>query len=772
VPLTYSFPGVYVEEIPSGVRTITGVSTSVTAFAGSARRGPINRAVHLLSYSDFERSFGGLSADSDMSYAVRQFFLNGGSDAWVIRLALNPVAASFTLQTAAAADVLEVTARDEGLAGNDIELRVDYNAGNPASNFNLTVSYAPVDSPSDARREVFNDLSMNSQNARYVETVVNAASQLVTVKRVASPALLGALSAGVSLSGELTQGGNLVDVATLVDPSHNQFQVSVNGTTPVAVTIAPGDITGANPTDRLTALCSAIQTKVQAGQGTNPQLAGFTCAVQDGNRIKMTSSATTEFSSVQVLPGSRNDVAARLKLGALNGGTETDAAAGLRPAEKPDRGSLTSGVFGNNDLNTLPSNAKNSLVISLDGDSPSAVSLGTTAAAGADLAAKLADVAARLTAAVRALKPSRPAYSGFTARANDAGDRLILESGTRGAGSSVVVNAADAASIADELHLLAGATSTQPQNLMLRNGNEQPYNDQQALGVFIADRSTRKGIYALEAVDLFNILCLPGVTDPAILADTAAYCEERRAFLIVDAPETVTTPDQMVTLAQGVSLPKSRNAAAYFPWICVADPLAGGQLRPMPPSGAIAGLYARTDSTRGVWKAPAGTEATVVGALGVAYTMTDLQNGTLNPLGINAIRVFPVYGTVAWGARTLRGADQMADEYKYIPVRRLALFIEESLYRGTQWVVFEPNDEPLWSQIRLNVGAFMNNLFRQGAFQGKTPREAYFVKCDKETTTQNDINLGIVNILVGFAPLKPAEFVVIQLQQMAGQIQA
>jgi hypothetical protein len=126
---------------------------------------------------------------------------------------------------------------------------------------------------------------------------------------------------------------------------------------------------------------------------------------------------------------------------------------------------------------------------------------------------------------------------------------------------------------------------------------------------------------------------------------------------------------------------------------------------------------------------------------------------------------------VVWGSRTLRGSDQLADDYKYIPVRRLALYIEESLYRGTQWVVFEPNDNPLWAQIRLNVGAFMQNLFRQGAFQGKTPTDAYFVKCDSETTTQNDIDLGTVNIVVGFAPLKPAEFVVIQLQQMAGQIQ-
>jgi len=151
--------------------------------------------------------------------------------------------------------------------------------------------------------------------------------------------------------------------------------------------------------------------------------------------------------------------------------------------------------------------------------------------------------------------------------------------------------------------------------------------------------------------------------------------------------------------------------------------------------------------------------------------MSDLENGRLNPLGVNCLRSFPVIGPVAWGARTMRGADVLTDQWKYLPVRRLALFIEESLYRGTQWIVFEPNDEPLWSSIRLNVGAFMNSLFRQGAFQGRTPRDAYLVKCDAQNNPQNDIDRGIVNILVGFAPLKPAEFVIIHIQQLAGQIQ-
>ena len=208
-------------------------------------------------------------------------------------------------------------------------------------------------------------------------------------------------------------------------------------------------------------------------------------------------------------------------------------------------------------------------------------------------------------------------------------------------------------------------------------------------------------------------------------------------------------------------------SAIFFPRITIDR--QGKQVN-VGPAGAIAGLCARTDGTRGVWKAPAGTDADLRGVLGLERKLSDGENGVTNPRAVNTIRIFP-NGIVNWGARTNDGDDDFASEYKYIPIRRLALYIEESLYRGLKWVVFEPNDEPLYSQIRLNVGAFMHNLFRQGAFQGQTPRDAYFVKCDQETTTQNDRNLGIVNIIVGFAPLKPAEFVILYLQQMAGQIE-
>jgi phage tail sheath protein FI len=293
------------------------------------------------------------------------------------------------------------------------------------------------------------------------------------------------------------------------------------------------------------------------------------------------------------------------------------------------------------------------------------------------------------------------------------------------------------------------------------------------------DAVAKTGLRALEKADLFNILCIPpdtrgGGIDNDVWSDAAAYCMSRRAFLIVDPPPSwtanpanaVSAASNGVRTAAPVTGLQSRNAAIFFPRLVMRDPLRDNQLDSFAPCGAIAGIFAKTDATRGVWKAPAGLDAAVIGVERLELQLTDAENGQLNPIAVNCLRSFPGAGRVVWGARTLRGTDQLGDEYKYIPVRRLALFIEESLYRGTQWVVFEPNDEPLWAQIRLNLGAFMQRLFRQGAFKGASPRDAYFVKCDRETTTQDDIDRGIVNIVVGFAPLKPAEFVVISIQQI------
>jgi len=286
----------------------------------------------------------------------------------------------------------------------------------------------------------------------------------------------------------------------------------------------------------------------------------------------------------------------------------------------------------------------------------------------------------------------------------------------------------------------------------------------------------KEGLYALENTDIFNILCIPPYNtqdnaDTEVLTEAALFCERHRAILLVDPPAEWRSVEKARDGLLEYLQSRSKNVAIYFPRLMQSDPFKADAQSAFAPCGAVAGILARTDAQRGVWKAPAGTEAMLVGVNNLSVALTDADSGILNPLGINCLRTLPAVGRVVWGARTVVGDDRLASEWKYLPVRRLALFIEESLYRGTQWVVFEPNDEPLWAQIRLNLGAYMHSLFRQGAFQGKMPRDAYFVKCDRETTTPDDINRGIVNIHVGFAPLKPAEFVVIKLQQMAGQLE-
>ncbi len=318
---------------------------------------------------------------------------------------------------------------------------------------------------------------------------------------------------------------------------------------------------------------------------------------------------------------------------------------------------------------------------------------------------------------------------------------------------------------------------TPPPSLTLGNGNAGTLLAPTDQG-FALQLASGAPIYSvLDSVPIVNIVCVPGLTtdttDGASAIDALQqFCAGARAFYIVDSPQNANVPsaDQAVKNAgntlQNNANSGAANSAMYFPWVWAPDPLAGGLPALMPPCGLVAGVYAATDASRGVWKAPAGIDAGLSGITGLQYTLTDLQNGQLNPLGVNCLRYFPSYSNVVWGARTLVGADTVGSQWKYVPIRRFALFLESSLYDGTQWVVFEPNDETLWGQIRLNVGAFMQGLFLKRAFQGTTPQQAYFVKCDAENNPQSSINQGIVTVTVGFAPLYPAEFVIIQIQQM------
>jgi phage tail sheath protein FI len=400
---------------------------------------------------------------------------------------------------------------------------------------------------------------------------------------------------------------------------------------------------------------------------------------------------------------------------------------------------------------------------------------------GTEALASKEELRARLEAAIQATALANPSISAELAGARVAliADRLVVSMGGRADASVAITNngvdltAQSLGFPASIINLAAYSPSIVPTlaqaTATLGDDGTAP-GASEILGTFDA----KTGMYALRDVDLFNLLVLPdalGSTD-SVLSEAMTFCEAERAFLVADLPESANTLALAQDWIKKPATPKSANAAAYFPRPLIPDSLQGYRPRKMAGAGAIAGLFARTDASRGIWKAPAGTDASLRGPTSFEVALTDMENGTINPLGLNANRAFPVYGNVVWGARTLVGSDQMASQWKYIPVRRVALFIEESLYRGTKWVVFEPNDEPLWAQIRLSIGTFMHGMFRQGAFQGASPRQAYLVKCDSETTTQADIDLGIVNIIVGFAPLKPAEFVVIKITQLAGQLEA
>jgi phage tail sheath protein FI len=525
MPTNPTYPGVYIEEVPSGSRTIVGVATSITAFIGRAKRGPVDTPILIQNFGEFTRWFGEIWVRSTLGYAVQQYFINGGAQAIIVRVHNGAVSPTITLDDGGGGTAMVLEADNPGEWGNNLRVIVDHDTVDGASHrFNLTIqefdpnsgdnTAVPPIPPVTSQEEVYLNVSVDEDDPRYVNKVLeNSLLVNVTAAPTARP-----------------------------------------GATPLPA---------AGPVELNATLSSATGT--------------------DGNEITV------------------NEI------------TEDSA---------------------------------------LEGE--------------------------------------------------------------------------------------------------------------------------RRGLWSLDKADIFNMLVIPplnrnngDIPFGTVYTKALTYCEKRRAMLIMDPSSAWVRPGLAVAAARGGDYPKHKNGVIYFPRVRLPDPLKENRLETFAPAGLMAGVIARTDAQRGVWKAPAGTEASMLGVRELGYKMTDGENGQLNPLGVNCLRTFPVIGRVVWGARTTAGADQLASEWKYLPVRRLALYIEESLYRGTQWAVFEPNDAPLWAQLRKAVGGFMQNLFRQGAFQGATPAEAYLVKCDSETTPQADIDRGIVNIIVGFAPLKPAEFVIIKIQQLA-----
>ena len=312
-------------------------------------------------------------------------------------------------------------------------------------------------------------------------------------------------------------------------------------------------------------------------------------------------------------------------------------------------------------------------------------------------------------------------------------------------------------------------------------------------GELVGNGKQRKGIATLEGVDEVAIVAAPGFTDPASYDAILTHCEllgDRVAIL--DGPAEADNMEQLTTVASTGTAKSKKTAAGdagtptdttpvgglrarmskggygalYFPWITITDPLAPPNLVDVPPSGHIAGIYARTDATRGVHKAPA--NETVRGALDVTYPVTRAEQAVLNPGSVNCLRKFATQGILVWGARTL---DDEASPWRYVPVRRFFNQVEESIMDGTNWVVFEPNDRSLWKSITRDISAFLTSQWRQGALMGATPEEAFFVKCDEETNPPEEIDQGKVTTIVGLAPVKPAEFVIFRIGQTASGAQ-
>lgn len=762
MPSTLSYPGVYIEEVPSGVRTISGVATSVTAFVGYTARGAINKPVRIFNYGDYEREFGGLHRDSDVSYAVQQFFMNGGADAYVVRLAAGAAPASVDLAAPAGGVVLRLFAASAGTWGNHLRATVDYASANPYGSFNLTLRRVKLTNGKEVteEQEEFRNLSMNSRSPNYVVGVVNAGSRLVRVERPALT-LVDANDRGFSLGRNDLTGVSL-------DATHSTVTGVLNGSEPFELVV---ETFGTGPAAIVTGLNNAIAERSLDDRllavRTKADGTGTGSFILLRSRHKAGDPGTgAEFSSVTITQAPANDASARLGLGLANGGREREAAAARRPAP--------TGTTGG-DHTLTAANVGGLMNIAINDERPAptgtTVLMGATAVTVPPTAAG-PGLATAVQAAINALP--NPLAQAVTVQwvANalrvrlpeDAFPHAVISFTGAGATALKLPVVADPSS-SPQAYGLGVAVNVGGQANGLRGADGLPPTAAEYLG----SEADKTGIHALRGVDLFNLLCLPGTprlqgAQAVVVQAAIALCEQERAFLIIDPPG-----DSTLALVEpwAANLTRSRNSAVYFPWIQAADPLDNFRLRSMPPSGAVAGVFARTDAQRGVWKAPAGTEAVLNGTQGLSVALTDMETGTLNPKAVNVLRSFPVYGRVVWGARTRAGADENTDEYKYVPIRRLALYIEETLFRNTQWVVFEPNDEPLWAQIRLNVGAFMNGLFRQGAFQGRSPRDAYLVKCDAETTTQYDVDRGIVNLLVAFAPLKPAEFVVIRIQQKA-----
>lgn len=776
---SYLHPGVYIEEIPSGAKPIEGVSTSVAAFVGVAHRGPAGAATLVGKFDDYVKQFGGIAGEDDaMGLAVQAFYLNGGGAAYICRLAGEGSSASSTAVSGEGAagpgdtanPVLTLSASSVGAWGDDVYVRIvkpDVNA------LSFTLEVGHREEGEFVVDEIFADLVMVEGESNYAPSRVNGNSSLIEVSLGAAADIADAaeeyqaavLTGGAipSTPTHLSAGLAAPHVLTLNINGKGAEQITVDASTfAVALTGADVDADAASLATEITALVAAI--------GTDDAYQNFVCSYTPGtNRFAMISAEDGSRASVEVYDGALAELM----------GLDSAATATLTGTALGSGATVFSSAWGGL--------ADTDLTLTVDGIGPVTITLGLTAAelVGAN-ATDGATIALAIQNAVRAASPAIASFKDFRCQYSAARE-FVLSSGSSAVRVSGLTLGATA--LATLLNLDAAALVPGRQ----REQGSAPVIPLQTLGTLAQGvRLTGGSAPAPTALDYgsfyntvlrkvrdVSIMLLPGQPWPssgphAVIDATLAHCEAMgNRMLLIDPPAGLELETAGAVTQLG--LPTSTYTAMYYPWVDVANPFYNVDTNPnasttlrIAPSAFAAGQWARTDGRRGVWKAPAGVEAQLNGAAGLAFNVEELEQDQLNPLGINCYRKLPGYGSVIWGSRTL--ATKAKPEWRYVPVRRTAIFIEQSIYNGIQWAVFEPNDHPLWGSLRGNIGSFMNGLFRAGAFQGATAKEAYFVRCGLgDTMTQGDIDRGQVIVVVGFAPLKPAEFVIVRIQQKVGQ---
>jgi phage tail sheath protein FI len=775
---SYLHPGVYIEEITSCAKPIEGVSTSVAGFVGEVRRGPAGEANLIGKFDDYVKEYGNISSEEDaMGLAVQAFYLNGGGAAYICRLVGDGSDESSNTAdgqgvvggSGTANPVLTITASSEGVWGDDLYVKID-KPDQDALTFDLHVGR--MEEGEFIVDERISDLTMVKDDDGYALTVVNENSALVELA-LGDAAEIGGSSeeyqASTVTSGEIPSDATFFTTG-LTAPMVLSLNINRLGTKQITLDPSAIVLGGSDVDTDGAAVAAAIQLNVRA-LSTDSAYTAFTCGFSGGsNRFALSTPESGSQASIEVSDG---DLAKLLRLDSSQKAALTSAAL-----------ASTATLFSNKTTGILTPGFDTSLTLNIDNYGSFTITLDASAMSLAGTnAADGKTVALAIQNAVRAENASIPSYKDFTCKYGDT-RQFALTSGSSNLRSSGLT-VADG-TLADLLGLNAADSPTLVVGRQAEQGvsNVIPSDAFLQLAGGLATSPTAddyNNFYAnvLRKVRDVSIMLLPGEAWPqsgphAIIDQTLAHCEAMaNRMLIVDPPEGLEL-DQAATVSQ-LGLPTSTYTSLYYPWVDVANPFYDEDKNPsasttltIAPSAFAAGMWAKTDGRRGVWKAPAGVEAQLIGAADLAYNVEALEQDQLNPLGINCYRKLPNYGSVIWGSRTL--ATKAKPEWRYVPVRRTAIFIEQSIYNGIQWAVFELNDHPLWGALRGNIGSFMNGLFRAGAFQGATAKDAYFVRCGLgDTMTQGDIDRGQVIAIVGFAPLKPAEFVIVRIQQKVGE---